>query len=306
MSEGLVRAEQVLRRSCGERVRRDFVLAPLTTFRIGGPAALFLEPRSVVDLEAVSRAYNQTGTPVVVLGKGSNVLISDAGIRGIVIRLGEGFRWTGRDGDLLSAGAATPLPALASTAYEHSLSGLEFATTIPALFGGAVRMNAGAPEGSIGDLARSVEVFLLDAGSVATIPASRAGFGYRSSSLPGIVIAASLGLHPGTRGEIGERMREAREWRRATQPMGEPNCGSVFRNPPGDHAARMIEEVGGKEMSVGSASVSRKHTNFIVAAEGATASDVLTLIERVQERVEDVLGVRLEREVHLLGDFGGA
>jgi len=259
-----------------------------------------------VDLEAVSRAYNQTGTPVVVLGKGSNVLISDAGIRGIVIRLGEGFRWTGRDGDLLSAGAATPLPALASTAYEHSLSGLEFATTIPALFGGAVRMNAGAPEGSIGDLARSVEVFLLDAGSVATIPASRAGFGYRSSSLPGIVIAASLGLHPGTRGEIGERMREAREWRRATQPMGEPNCGSVFRNPPGDHAARMIEEVGGKEMSVGSASVSRKHTNFIVAAEGATASDVLTLIERVQERVEDVLGVRLEREVHLLGDFGGA
>lgn len=167
-------------------------------------------------------------------------------------------------------------------------------------------MNAGAHDGSIGELARSVEVFLLDTGSIASVPASRAEFGYRSSSLPDIVVAAILELHPGTRGEIGARMREAREWRRATQPVGEPNCGSVFRNPPGDHAARMIEEVGGKEMSVGSASVSRKHANFVVAAEGTTASDVLTLIERVQERVEDVLGVRLEREVRLLGDFGGA
>lgn len=303
-ASGVAQAGSILRQTCGDRVRPGFALASLTTFRIGGPAALFLEPQSMDDLHAVASAYRETGVPVVVLGKGSNVLISDSGFPGIAIRLGKGFRWTARDGDLLSAGASMPLPALSGVAWQHGLAGLEFGVAIPASFGGAVRMNAGAHGGTVGERAESIECFSLPDDELLRIEADQAGFAYRSSSLSGIVVSAVLRLVQGDRDVIRTQMDEAREWRRETQPLAEPNCGSVFRNPPGDHAARMIEEAGGKTLSIGGASVSRKHANFITAAEGATAADVMTLIALVQESVEDMFGVRLEREVHLIGDFG--
>ena len=148
----LGRAETILRAACGDRVRTRFPLAPLTTFRIGGPADLFLEPESEADLVAASEAVQRTGIPFAVLGRGSNVLVADAGFPGLVLRLGRGYRWSGRDGDRLTAGGAMPLPALAGVALAHGLSGLEFGVAIPATLGGAVKMNAGAHGGELADV----------------------------------------------------------------------------------------------------------------------------------------------------------
>ncbi len=301
----LARAETILRAACGERVRTAFPLAQLTTFRIGGLAALFLEPESEADLRAAGQAVRDAGVPFVVLGKGSNILVSDEGFPGLVLRLGKGFRWAARDGDRLTAGGSMPLPRLAGVALSHSLAGLEFGVAIPATLGGAVRMNAGAHGHSLHEVVERVDVFRLRTGSVQTIPAAEAGFVYRNSSLPedGVVVAAGLRLRPGDQAAIRAEIDDARDWRRRTQPLAEPNCGSVFKNPEGGHAARMVEDLGLKGAAVGGASVSEKHANFIVARPGARASDVVALIRRIQEQVADRYGVRLEPEVHLVGRF---
>jgi UDP-N-acetylmuramate dehydrogenase len=299
------RAEEILRAACGDRVRTSFPMAPLTTFRIGGRAALFLEPERQEDLEAAGEAVRVTGLPFVVIGKGSNVLVADGGFPGLVLRLGRGFRWAARSGDELTAGGAMPLPALSGVALGHSLSGLEFGVAIPASFGGAVRMNAGAHGSELSDVVHRVDVYELASGRRRSLPAELVGFRYRNADLPrdGLVVSASVRLHPGDADEIRSRMDEARAWRRRTQPLAEPNCGSVFKNPPGDHAARLIDEAGLKGLAVGGASVSTKHANFIVASPGASAADVLALIDRVRETVEARTGVRLEPEVHLVGDL---
>lgn len=308
MSEGIRRAESILRAACGDRVRTHFRLAPLTSFRIGGPAALYLEPLSDADLVAAGEAVRETAIPFVVLGKGSNVLVSDAGFAGLVLRLGRGYRWAAREGDRLTAGGAMPLPALAGVALSHSLAGLEFGVSIPASLGGAVRMNAGAHGHELAGVLETVEVFELLAGTARRIAAADAGFSYRRSELPAdaVVVGSTVALEPGEPSEIRALMDEARDWRRRTQPLAEPNCGSVFKNPPGDHAARLIEEAGGKDLAVGGASVSAKHANFIVASEGASAADVVELIRSVQELVEASSGIRLEPEVHLVGDLDHA
>jgi len=302
------RAEAILRAASGDRVRTSFPLAPLTSFRIGGPAALYLEPESEPDLVAAGEAVRETELPFVVLGKGSNVLVGDGGFPGLVLRLGRGYRWAARDGDRLRGGGAMPLPALAGVALAHRLTGLEFGVAIPASFGGAVRMNAGAHGSEVGEVIEDVEVFELLAGARRTLSATAAGFRYRNTDLPrdGVVVAATARLSVGDAREIRGRMDEARDWRRRTQPIAEPNCGSVFKNPPGDHAARLIEEAGLKGAAVGGASISNKHANFIVAGPGATATDVLALIERARAAVEERTGVRLEPEVHLVGDLDPA
>jgi UDP-N-acetylmuramate dehydrogenase len=296
-------AERILRRVAAERVRPSFPLAPLTSFRLGGPAALYLEARSTEDLSAVGRALRETELPLLVIGKGSNLLVADEGFPGIVLRLGKEFRWTARDGDALSAGAAMPLPALAGVALSHSLAGLEFGVAIPASLGGSVRMNAGAHGRSLHEVIRSVEVFLTAEDRIHVLSAEEAGFEYRDTALPegSIVVGATVGLAPGDPGHIRRLMDEAREWRRATQPLAEPNCGSVFKNPPGDHAARLIESVGGKALAVGGARVSEKHSNFIVADRGATAGDVFRLMTMLRARVLEQHGVELEPEVHVAG-----
>ena len=308
MSDPVTDAERILRAACGDRVRTGFSLAPLTTFRIGGPAALYLEPISEGDLIAASAAVRQTGISVVVLGKGSNVLIADGGIRGLVLRLGRPYRWAARDGDRVTAGAAMPLPSFSNVALAHDLTGLEWGVAIPGSVGGAVRMNAGAHRGEMSGLVDSVDVFDLVAGAARRLPASELGFSYRRSSLgsEAVVIGATLRLEAASREEIRGRMDEAREWRRRTQPLAEPNCGSVFKNPPGDHAARLIEAAGAKGLRVGGAAVSEKHANFIVTSNGATAGDVLELIRTVQDLVAARSGIRLEPEVHLVGDLDPA
>ena len=300
----LADAERILGARLGPALHERFPIAPLTTFRIGGPAALFVEAQDDAALAAVGEAAAATSIPVAVIGKGSNMLVADAGFPGIVVRLGRGFRWAGRDGDRLSAGGAMPLPALAGIAMRHRLAGLEFGVAIPASLGGAVKMNAGAHARSMSDVLERVELHpLTGEGGRRTLPASEASFSYRRSDLPegSIVVGAALRLAGGADEDIRARMDEAREWRRRTQPLAEPNCGSVFKNPEGDHAARLIEAAGAKGLRVGGARVSEKHANFIVADPGASATDVWTLIRRVRERVESEAGVLLETEVDLMG-----
>jgi UDP-N-acetylmuramate dehydrogenase len=301
-------ATRVLGGTLGPRLREGFPIAPLTTFRIGGPAALFVEAEDDRDLAAVAEAASASGVAVTVIGKGSNVLVSDRGFPGIVVRLGRGFRWAGREGDRLAAGGAMPLPALAGVALQHRLGGLEFGIAIPATIGGAVRMNAGAHGRSVSEVVERIEVFVLGSAERRTIGGDEAGFAYRRSGLPadGVVVGASVWLRPAEEPAIRALMEEAREWRRRTQPLAEPNCGSVFKNPEGKHAARLIEAAGAKGMRIGGARISEKHANFIVAEPGASAADVWALIERVRELVAAEAGVRLETEVQTIGEVAGA
>jgi UDP-N-acetylmuramate dehydrogenase len=305
VSAGLERALEILWSACGDRVRTAHRLAPLTTFRVGGPAAIYLEPESDADLAAAGEAVRTTAIPHVVLGKGSNVLVADAGFPGLVIRLGRAYRWSSVDGSSVRAGAATPFPSLAGVALAHGLSGLEFAIAIPGTVGGAVRMNAGAHGAELSGVLEWVDVFRLLEGAADRLPATEVGLSYRRSSLPGdgVVIAAGVALAPDDPDRIRARMDQAREQRRRTQPLAEANCGSVFKNPPGDHAGRLIEAAGGKGLRVGGAAVSTKHANFIVTSDGAAAADVLDLIRTVQELVAARFGVRLDPEVQLLGDL---
>ena len=306
MTDGLQRAEAILRQRCGDRFRTAFPLGPLTSFRLGGPAALYLEAESREDLQAAATAVGESGVPFLVIGKGSNLLVSDEGFAGLVLRLGRAFRWAARKEERLSAGGAMPLPALAGVALAHSLTGLEFGVAIPASLGGSVRMNAGAHGHSLDEVLETVEVFRLEDDRLEVTPAREAGFAYRSSELPepGVIVGATVRLGPGEPDDIRRRMDEAREWRRTTQPLAEPNCGSVFKNPPGDHAARLIDAAHAKGLTVGGARVSEKHANFIVADAGARASDVLRLMDLVRGRVQERFGVELEPEVRVVGVRG--
>jgi UDP-N-acetylmuramate dehydrogenase len=308
VTDAIARAEAILRERCGDRVCASFPLAPLTTFRIGGPAALFLEPEREADLVAAGDAIAETGVPWLVLGKGSNVLVADGGFPGLVLRLGRAHRWSARAGDRLTAGAAMPLPALAGVALNEGLSGLEFGIAIPGSVGGAARMNAGAHGSDLAAVAERVTVFELGTSRARSVSAADAGFRYRSSELPrdGVVLDVTVRLRPDAPERIRARMDEIREWRRRTQPLAEANCGSVFKNPPGDSAGRLIDAAGLKGFAVGGASVSRKHANFVVAGPGATAADVRSLIRHVQETVAAQTGIRLEPEVHLVGDLDPA
>ncbi len=296
-------ARSILRDACGDRVRSDVPMAPLTTFRIGGPAAIFFEPGSTDDLHAVAKAVARTGVAVAIVGKGSNILVADEGFDGIVLRLGRGFRWSARDRDIVTGGAAMPLPALAGVAQQHGLAGLGFGVAIPASLGGAVRMNAGAHDGQMADVVATVDVFELPSGRARTLTAAEVGFAYRSSALPpgSVVVAASLHLRPGDPAEIRAAMDAARTWRRDTQPLAEPNCGSVFTNPPGGHAAALIDAAGLKGAAIGGASVSTKHANFIVTTPGATAADVRALIDLVRAGVSRASGIVLKTEVRTIG-----
>jgi UDP-N-acetylmuramate dehydrogenase len=304
----IVTAERILRATCGDRVLVHVPLAPLTTFRIGGRAALYLEPENERDLGAAGTAVEEAGVPFAVLGKGSNVLVADDGFPGLVLRLGRGFRWAARDRDRLTAGGSMPLPALAGVALRHQLAGLEFGVAIPASLGGAVRMNAGAHGGQVQDVLERAEVFSLRDRSVSWVGAEELQFSYRHAKLDdtAVVIGATLRLRRGEPDHIRASMDDARTWRRRTQPLAEPNCGSVFTNPPGDHAARLIDIAGGKGMRVGGATVSTKHANFIVAAPGTRALDVLTLIGQLRDLVRERTGTELEPEVRLMGDVARA
>jgi len=308
VNTALTRAQGILDAAFGDRVRTAFPLAPLTSFRLGGPAALYVEPNTMSELSAAGEAIVETRIPFVVIGKGSNILVSDAGFPGLVLRLGRGFRWVARDGERLTAGAAIPLPALSGVALHHGLTGLEFGVAIPATLGGAIRMNAGAHDHEMSEVLERIQTYRLREGRAETLVVADAGFGYRRSGLAedAVVTGGLVRLGPGDAMEIRATMDEVRGWRKRTQPLAEPNCGSVFTNPEGDHAARLIEAAGGKGRRVGGAVVSQKHANFIVAEAGAKAADVVALIREVQALIERSAGVTLQPEVKLIGAFDDA
>jgi UDP-N-acetylmuramate dehydrogenase len=285
-------------------VREDQPLGPWTTLGVGGAAALYAEPRDAAELAVVLRSLGDV--PLLVLGRGSNMLVADSGWPGLALRLGSGFKWQRRSGDEVAAGAGTSMPALAAWLATEGLSGLEFAAGIPATVGGSVRMNAGAHGGQTGDRLLAVTVATPSAPDGVSLPVGELGLGYRHSALPpgAVVVDARWRLSPADPAAIRAKLDELRAWRRDTQPLRQRNCGSVFTNPPGDSAGRLIEAAGLKGRAVGGARVSEKHANFIVVDPAATtAKDVVTLIREVRDEVVARGGPLLEPEVRLVG-FG--
>jgi UDP-N-acetylmuramate dehydrogenase len=285
--------------------QREVPLGPLTTYRVGGPAALFVEASSADDLWRVAEAVAATQLPTLVVGKGSNLLVADAGFPGVAVVLGPAFAEIAIDGTRVEAGGAAALPVAARRTVRAGLAGFEWAVGVPGSIGGAVRMNAG---GHGSDMAASlIEARVVDLthpGNDAVVPLAQLDLGYRRSAVAPyhVVVAATLGLRLGDRGAGEREIAEIVAWRRANQPGGQ-NAGSVFTNPPDDSAGRLIDAAGCKGMRLGSAEVSPKHANFFQADAGGSADDIRALMEVVRRRVRDHSGVDLQPETRLVG-FG--
>jgi UDP-N-acetylmuramate dehydrogenase len=283
-------------------------LAPFTSYRLGGAAAVLVEAWDESDLVATAGAAARFGLPILALGRGSNVLVSDGGYPGVVLRLGKGFDWMREREGALEAGGAARLPQMANWAARRGLGGLEFAVAIPASLGGAVRMNAGAHQSSLSEVLEWVRLYRLGAPGATVLAAGELGLRYRSSGLDDsdLVCAARLVLEPAPREEVLQRMQRYRDHRSATQPAEARNAGSMFKNPPAPapSAGRLIEESGLKGHRVGGAEVSPKHANFFLAHPGARAQDVYGLLVAVQAAVLERTGVLLTPEVRLIGAFG--
>jgi UDP-N-acetylmuramate dehydrogenase len=304
MSDSVAAALARLGSIAGE-VLPGAAIGPWTSYRLGGPADVRVELDDPHDLATLSLAASESGLPILILGRGSNLLVSDDGFRGIAVRLGDGFRWAEVDHETRSirAGAGIALPTLAQHAADAGLAGLAFASAIPASLGGAIRMNAGAHGSEIGDVVAEIDCWRLEAARAERFSGGDAGFAYRVSHLPGdaVIVSATMALRTEDTELIRGEMEAARAWRRRTQPLNLPNGGSVFKNPPGDHAARLIEEHVGKGTSVGAARISEVHANFIVASSGARARDVADLIALARRRVADATGIELDTEIKLIG-----
>jgi UDP-N-acetylmuramate dehydrogenase len=290
----------------GGRARRDVPLGPRTTYRVGGAAALFVEVDSEADLGAVHDALTTTDgpVPVLVLGQGSNMLVADAGFPGLVVSLGTSFAAVSVDGCVLRAGGAAKLPVVARRSARAGLHGLEWAVGVPGSVGGAVRMNAGGHGSDVAAVLAACRVFDLVSGAAADVAPERLDLGYRTSSLSAgdVVVWAEFVLASCDPAGARAAVDAVVQWRRRHQPGGS-NAGSVFTNPPGDSAGRLIEAAGLKHTRLGTAHVSAKHANFIQADDGGSAHDVWQLIEHVRAAVEASAGVRLEPEVKRIG-FG--
>lgn len=281
-------------------------LAPLTTLRIGGPAELFAEVESEDALAALLAAAAETGAPFHLLGLGSNVLLPDAGLPGVVVRLGRPFKGLSISGTEVVAGAALALPTLARRTARRGLTGLEPLCGFPSTVGGAVWMNAGCYGAEIKDVLARAWLVERD-GRRRSVTAAELGAGYRSTALQktgSIVTRASFHLAPADPAACLATIDELNRRRWASLPMKEPNAGSIFKNPPGDYAGRLIEACGLKGARAGGAVVSPRHANVIVNAGGATAADVLELMLRARRAVAERFGVPLEPEVILAGELG--
>ena len=275
--------------------------------RVGGPADLFASVHNVHELRAIVRFARSRGIPLTILGRGSDVVIADVGIRGLVVQnRAEGSRI---EGDRYTAESGVPMARAATEAQKAGLTGLEFGLAIPGTVGGAVWANAGAHESDIAAILDSADVLLGD-GTDATLAAGDLDLRYRDSRLKRhpdeVVLSATFRLEPAEPDVIAARLDDIRRWRREHQPLGIPSAGSTFRNPTGDSAGRLIDAAGLKGRRIGGASVSEKHANFIVNDGKGSAADVRALVDEVAATVERETGVRLEPEVVFLGDWGAA
>jgi UDP-N-acetylmuramate dehydrogenase len=287
----------------GPLAQLDAPLGERTTYRVGGTAALGVTAESIDDLRRIAEAVGSSGLPVLVVGRGSNLLVADGGFAGIAVTLAPSpFGALSFSPGVVEAGGAVQLPVLARQTAAAGLTGLEWAVGVPGSVGGAVRMNAGGHGADMSQVLRSCRRFDLSDGSVTDIPLAQLDFGYRHSAIERhhVVVAANLRVAQGGREEAEAAIRDIVRWRREHQPGGQ-NAGSVFTNPPGDSAGWLVEKAGLKGYRLGTASVSDKHGNFIQADPGGSAGDVMALMLAVQRLVSERFGVALRAEVKLVG-----
>ena len=281
-------------------VRQGEPLAGHTWFKLGGKAEFFAEPTTLDQLQTIVRRCREQELPVRLLGGGSNLLVRDEGVTGVVIRLGDGeFTAITVSGQTVAAGGAAKLGHVISTAVRESLGGLETLVGIPGTIGGALHGNAGSRGGDIGQWTASATV-LTRAGEILHRQREELVFAYRESSLDELVILeAKFALEQDDSEKLTKRMQKQWIVKKASQPMSHQSAGCIFKNPRGMHAGMLIEQAGLKGTQVGGAEVSQQHANFIIAHPGATSKDVLELIDVVQARVSERLGVELEREIEV-------
>lgn len=286
------------------KIKKNEPMRNHTTWRIGGPAELLVQPESVEELRQALQEAKERQKPFYVIGSGSNLLVADEGLTGTVIKMGGSLRGLQVAGQTIVAEAGVPLPFLARKAAEYGLSGLEFAAGIPGTIGGAVVMNAGAYQSRMSDIVTEVTCCNA-AGELLTLPAAQCGFSYRDSRFKQqkdlVIISVKMELKMGKKEEILVQMQKNTTARSAKQPIEYPSAGSIFKNPPQDAAGRLVELVGAKGWRQGDAMVSEKHSNFIINTGAATCEDVLQLIKKVKQAVWNKTGVLLEEEILLLG-----
>lgn len=298
--------EKIINIAGSENVKLSEHMNKHTTFRVGGPADLFITATSEEKAVSIIRLLSIEQEKFFILGNGSNLLVSDDGFRGVVIYIGSGLSDITIDDDGLYAQAGALLVKTANVAYENSLTGLEFASGIPGTIGGAVTMNAGAYGGEIKDVVEYIRLYDIEKDEVKKVSPEEMDFGYRTSivkSRPVVVLGVKFRLAKGNKIEIKSRMDELRDQRILKQPLEYPSAGSTFKRPEGYFAGKLIQDAGLKGYSVGDAQVSEKHSGFVINKGNASASQIYTLINDVKEKVYEDSGVVLSPEVLMLGDF---
>lgn len=287
-----------------DAIRLNEPMSAHTTFKTGGPAEVMLLPSNIGEIKNIVDICNKNAVKYCVIGNGSNLLVSDKGIKGVVIKLGRNFSDITVDGNTITMQAGALLSSAANTALKESLKGMEFAAGIPGTTGGAVCMNAGAYGGEMKDIIKEVKV--LYKGEIITLSNEECGFVYRNSRIMAegmLVLEAVIGLEKGKAEEIKALMEDYTQRRKSKQPLDKPSAGSTFKRPEGYFAGKLIEDAGLKGFSVGGAQVSEKHCGFVINKGGATSSDILSLIKAVQDKVYADTGVMLEPEVRILGEL---
>lgn len=276
-----------------------------TTFQVGGEAECLIDIASEEALVKLLKYLNIIEIPYFILGNGSNLLVSDKGYDGVILRIGNKMSGIKVEGDRITAQAGALLSRVAGTAYEYSLTGLEFASGIPGSLGGAIVMNAGAYDGEMSRVVETVKVMNKD-GEIMVLDNESMEFSYRNSIIrnrPFIVLEAVLKLQPGEQNDIKDKMDDFAKRRREKQPLEYPSAGSTFKRPEGYYAGKLIMDAGLRGYRIGSAQVSEKHCGFIINLGNAEASDIFELIQEIQERVKNQFDVSLERELVILGEF---
>jgi UDP-N-acetylmuramate dehydrogenase len=299
-----------IQRRIGVKTSRDEPLARFTTMRVGGPADLFATVHNIFELRTLVRFARTRDIPHLLLGRGSDIVISDRGFRGLVIQ--DRAEGSSVEGDRYTADAGVPMARAATETQRAGLTGLEFGLAIPGSVGGAVWANAGAHESDIAGVIESARV-LDGAGHESIIPVAELALAYRDSRFkhmtgegpPELILSATFRLSAADPDVIKARLDDIRRWRQAHQPLGLPSAGSVFRNPPGESAGRLIDEAGLKGHRIGGAVVSEKHANFIVNDQKGTAADVRRLAEHVRTVIAERRGIELAFEIEFIGDWEG-
>lgn len=289
-------------------VKQNEPMAHHTTFGVGGPADVYVEPADEEDLAELLKWTHENGIPWMVLGAGANMLVSDSGIRGLVIRMGKPFARVKIEGEKIFCGAGASLDKVVDMAVQAGLAGLEYATAVPGTIGGAILMNAGTYRGWVGDVVETVRVLRVD-GHREELSREDMQFSYKHTVLMGdtsrIITSVTFILKPGIKEEMVRTVQQLKRRRNETQPAEGRSAGCMFKNPEGMSAGWMIQEAGLKGMRIGGALVSDKHANFILNIDNASASDLRRLSEEVRKIVEQKFGITLEYEVRLVGDWTG-